>query len=618
MVADGTPDGPPDRVNQRRAVAVAQVDDFVAGVSGGNRLPAHVLERYRKRGYGLGWRVPVVSFSDGIGRELDILMDEDFPYTPPRIAVANGPSVLTWPHLEANGLLCILSSDAAVSSEDAIGVTRYVLSEACRLIEDGITGDNVEDFRQEFLSYWDLVTDKGSRSLIGLLEPRGPGRRVSVWRGQQTNIVGENPQSLRRWLTRWGAKTGKRQDYTLYEGVLIWVEEPLLPAEYPRTSVDVRALARARSPEAVPVLEDLAASGAAEIDVVVGARTTHGACFAAMTLSPPRRSERTGRKGNLLVKGFRPGHVPRRLLIDRYLSAGVKVTKSRIERADHHWIHGRDQDPRQERLRHVRVAILGCGSVGGPIAGLLAQVGVGNLLLVDPEAMDWANMGRHVLGAASVDRGKAPELAREIEQAYPHLGEVSWRRERVGPKARRLVNELTDCDLIVSTMGNWAGECFLNDIHQESDDFPAIIYGWLEPHAAAAHAVFLPGRGPCLRCGMNNKGQPTLKVTDWPTERIDLQAPACGARFTPYGPSELCWAHALLSEAAVDALMGGLTSAHHRIWIGSRSRIEAEGGRWCSDWVIEMGDPKNGGITVQRPWPASDSCPVCIRNERAA
>ena len=614
MAADGTPSGRLERVNRRRSVAVKKVDDFV-GVARGNRLPTHALDRYRSRGYGLGWRVPV-SFSDGISRELDILVDDDFPYAPPRIAVVNGPGVLAWPHLEADGLLCILSSDAAVSSEDVVGVTKYVLGEACQLIEDGITGDNAEDFRQEFLSYWDLVTDKNSPSFIGLLEPQGPGRRISVWRSQQTHIVGENPQSLRQWLTRWGAKTSKGQDYLIYDSALIWLEQPLLPVEYPRTSAHVRALARARSPEAVPVLEELAVSGAAKIDVVVGARTSHGACFAAMTLRPPRQNRRAGHKGDLLVKGFRPGHVPRRLLIDRYLSAGVKVTKSKLERADHRWIHGRDQDPRQEHLRHERVAILGCGSLGGPIARLLAQAGVGNLLLVDPETMDWPNVGRHELGGTSVNGGKAPELAREIERAYPHLGEITWRRERVGPEARRLVGELTACDLIVSTMGNWAGESFLNDIQQESDDYPPIIYGWLEPHAAAAHAVFVPRGGACLRCGVNDKGEPTLKVTDWPTGRVDLQAPACGARFTPYGPSELCWAHALLAEASVDALMGAIPNARHHVWIGSRSRIEAAGGSWCGKWFMKMGDPKDGNSTVQTPWPASDSCPVCIRRPR--
>ena len=553
-----------------------------------------------------------------MGADAGHLVDDGFPYTPPRIAVADGPDVLAWPHLEADGLLCILSSDAAVSSEDAAAVMKCILGEACRLIEDSITGDNAEDFRQEFLSYWDLAADKGSRSFIGLLEPQGPGRRVSVWRGQQAHIVGESPKALRRWLQRWGAKKGKGQDYIICDGVLIWLAEPLLPAEYPRTAVDVRALTRERSSEAVSVLEELAASGAAEIDVFMGARTPHGACFAAITLRPPRQAGSAGRKGDPLVKGFRPGHVPRSLLIDRYLSGGVKVTKSRIERADHHWIHGRDQDPRQERLRHARVAILGCGSVGGSLARLLAQAGVGNLLLVDPDILKWPNVGRHELGAASVSNAKALELARHIEKAYPHLGEIAWRQERVGPKTRKLVGELASYDLIVSTMGNWAGESFLNDVHWESDHYPPILYGWLEPNAAAAHAVFVPKSEACFRCGVDDKGQPNLKVTKWLEGSGDFQAPACGAIFTPYGPAELCWAHALLAEAAMDALMGEVATAFHRIWIGSRGRIETAGGTWAMQWVREMGGPGDGGITVSRPWPASSSCPVCMRRARAA
>ena len=479
-------------------------------------------------------------------------------------------------------------------------------------------GTTPRTFAKEFLSYWNLATDKGSRSFISLLEPQGPGRRVSVWRGQQVNIVGESPQVLRRWLTRWGAKKDKRQDYKFCDGVLIWLAEPLLPTEYPHTAVDVRTLARGQAPQSVSVLEELAVSGAAEIDVVLGARTPHGSCFGAITLRPPRRAEGAGSKGDPLVKGFRPGHVPQRLLIDRYLSARANIVKSKVERADHHWIHGRDHDRRQERLQHARVAILGCGSVGSPLARLLAQAGVGNLLLVDPETMDWPNVGRHQLGAASVNKGKAPDLAREIETAYPHLGEIAWRREHVGPKAQRLVCELSAYDLIVSTMGNWAAEGFLNEMQQESDDHPPILYGWLEPNAAAAHAVFVSAGGACLRCGMNDKGQPTLRVTEWPRGGDDMQAPACGARFTPYGPSELCWAHALLAEASIDALMGNLSGAFHRIWIGSGSRIEAAGGTWCAEWVSKMGDPKDGGMTVSRPWPALTSCPVCIQRVRVA
>lgn len=610
-MADGTLKEIVDPVEERWSVAVAEVDEFIAGVEKGERLPVRVMDRYQKRGYPLGWRVAADS-SNGVRRNLHILVDEHFPYTPTRIVVEDPPEVLNWPHLEADGFLCLLPPDSAVSSEDPVGVVEYVLNEARNLIKNNATGINVEDFRREFVSYWNLAVDKSAPKFISLLDPQGPSRRVSVWRGQNARVVGESPQILRRWLSRWNAEKRKGQDYPLHDGVMIWLPEPLLPQEYPSMSAEVRALARKQSSESVSVLEEMAASGADEIDVLMGARTLSGACFAAMTLRHPRRAG----SADPLTKGFRPGHVPMNVLVDRYLSRGTKVVKACVERADHRWIHGRDHDPRQERLRHARVAILGCGSVGAPLSRLLAQAGVGNLLLVDHETMHWPNVGRHALGAASVNRYKASELASELERAYPHLGEIACRRLRVGPKARRLVDELAAYDLVISVMGNWTGESFLNEFHRKGDRYPPILYGWLEPLAAAAHAVLVTETGACLRCGTNNTGYPNLRVTDWP-DGGKRQTPACGAHFTPYGPAELCWAHALLAETAIDALMGEFTADAHRIWIGPSSRIKAMGGTWTKEWVAEMGDPGDGGVTASRPWPKSGSCPACNRRERA-
>ena len=619
MAADVTPDNRPVLADKRRSAALTKVEDYIVGVVGGYCLPTHILDQYRKQGFGAGWRVPT-SFPDDLCRQLDVLVDDDFPYTPPRIAVANGPDALAWPHLEANGLLCILSADAAVSDVEVVEVTRYVLGEACRLIENSITGGNAEDFRQEFLSYWKIAADKNkdNRKFISLLDPRGPGRRVSVWRGEYKSIVGESQETLRRWLPRWGAKMGVGQDYALHDGVLIWLTGPLLPAEYPGSAADVRALMQEQSPESVATLEELAASAADNIDVVMGASTPNGACFASMTLRRPRRTGPAAHRSDPLVRGFRPGHVPRTVLLDRYLSKSVKATKISVERADHRWIHGRDRDARQERLRCAQVAILGCGSLGASLSCLLAQAGVGNLLLIDPDIMEWPNIGRHALGAASVGLEKAFELAQEIERSYPHLGNITWRRERVGPKARKLVAELSSFDLVISVMGNWAGESFLNDFQQEAGVFPPILYGWLEPNAAAAHAVFVSKGGACLRCGMNDTGRPHIRVTDWTKVLDDFQEPACGAQFTPYGPSELCWAHALLAEMAIDALTDKIGTASHRIWVGSRDHLEAAGGRWTTEWVEQMGDPGAGRVTVLRPWLISKTCPVCIRRARGS
>ena len=601
-------DEPLNRVSDRSAAAINQVDGYIVGLPEAKRLSPRIIERDHNKKFTLGWSVPRI-FSDGVRRELHVLTDGDFPYTPPRIAIADRPDVLSWPHLEKDGLLCILPPDSAVSSQNSSKVTAYVLAEACRLIEENISGRNVEDFRLEFLSYWRLATNKDSTSFISILEPKGLGRQIAVWHGRQVRVVGENAEVLERWLSRRSANLGKGQKYKFYKGVLIWLPEPLLPAEYPHTATDVRVLARERSPEGANVLEDLAAQCVNEIDVLLGFWTPHGACFAAVTVRPPRQPGRP----NPLEKGFRPSRVPRDLLIKRYLSSATKVTKTVVERADHLWIHGRDQDSRQESLRGTRVAVLGCGSLGGGLARLLAQAGIGNLLLVDPDTLDWPNVGRHSLGADSVCDYKAKRLEQEIIRAYPHLGDISSQCKRVGPEARSLMGEVISCDLIVSTMGNWAAENFLNDVQQDRADFPPIIYGWVEANAVAAHAVLMPKGEACLRCGVNDKGRPHLEVTEWPNGGDSLQAPACGAIFTPYGPAELCWAHALLAETVIEAVINGPKSPVHRIWIGRRSHVDAAGGKWTLKWVEEMGDPGAGGITIERSWPASKSCSVCSR-----
>lgn len=605
-------------IDDRWSAAVSKVQAYLEDLSGCEAISDELLERYRRWNYHSGWSIPV-DFSDGIRRDLLVLINDDFPYAPPRIAIPDSPDVLTWPHLEEAGFLCILGSDAAASSEDPAAVVRYLLGEACELVEECISGANADDFRTEFLSYWGRLVDKNAVDYLSLLEPTGPSRTISIWHGKNKRIVGENPNGLMTWLQRWGVRKEEDQDYKLYDGALVWLPNALSPEEYPDTSAGVRDIVQIYSPQALPILDDLAAKGKGSLEIIFGSPTPHGACFAAVSVPPPQSVVAPNRRSDPLTKGFRPGRVPKRLLSRRFFNATRTVTKARMERADHYWIHGRDQDKKQKHLRKAHVAILGCGSLGGPLARLLAQAGVGNLLLIDPEIMDWPNVSRHELGVQSVKQAKAAELAIEIENAFPHLGDISSKRARVGPHERDLLSELASYDLVISTMGNWAAENFLNDYQSDGDGFPPILYGWTEPNAAAAHAVFVPGNDACLRCGTNDIGHPILSVTEWPNGGDVLQEPACGATFTPYGPTDLCWAHALLSESVVELLTDTLeTTAYNRVWIGSRERIEAAGGAWASSWITEMGDPGKGGMTIERPWPASRNCPVCARGARAA
>ena len=594
----------------QRVVALGEVDSFVSRIAGQTGRRASESSGQQPDGRSGCWPIRV-KFSDGVERELSLLADEDFPYSGLRVRLKSSPGPLVWPHLEEDGLLCLLPSNSSVAVGDPAGVAQYVLGQACQLVEDSVYCRNVDDFLSEFLSYWSLAAGKKSPRHTSLLVPDGPGRRIVVWRGRGGWVLGESAETVRRWLKRRGLRGKKSGGYEFHPGVLLWLSEPLLPVDYPRTAADVRVLARERSPDSVGVLEETAASGANEIDVVLGVPTIHGVGFAAMSIRAPRQSNSARRTIGVLEKGFRPGHVPKDLVVQRYLSKSVKVAKSRVERADRDWIHGRDRDPRQADLNPACVAVLGCGSVGAPVARLLAQAGVGKLLLVDPAHMKWPNVSRHELGASSVNRGKAKELARKLEREYPHLGEIGCRCEQVGPSNTSLLSDLGSMDLVISTMGNWGAESFLNDMQQHTASFPPVLYGWVEPYAAAAHALLVSPGGACLRCGMSETGSPHTPVTLWPSEADLLQEPACGAMFTPYGPTELCWAHALLSGTAVDVLVGAPTMAPYRVWVGSHALIMAAGGCWAPAWTETMGDPGTGSMVVEPAWEARGDCAVC-------
>ena len=352
-----------DSGSRRRAAALAEVDEYIAGISGVGRLPPGKMRQYSDRRYNVGWLVSSV-FSDGIRRKLHVIADSDFPYTPPRVALADGPGILAWPHLEEGGLLCVLPPETAVSSQSPATVVAYVLGEACAVIEANISASNEEDFRREFLSYWALAASKGAPVFLSALDPECESQQVAVWRGEQVRVVGESPEALRRWLPRWGAKPGTGGQYKLSNGVLIWLPKPLTPAEYPDTPAEVRALVRQHSPEVTNVLEGLAIRCVDEIDVVLGARTAHGACFGALVLKRPRQPPGSKGKGAPMLRGFRPGHVPPALLVKRHFSGAVKATKAIVKRADHLWIHGRDQDRRQSYLRAARGGRVGLRVIG--------------------------------------------------------------------------------------------------------------------------------------------------------------------------------------------------------------------------------------------------------------
>src|SRR4051794_30166150 len=98
------------------------------------RLDAQTIAScYPRRSWVAAWRV-TVTFSDTIARQIDVVATAAFPLVPVRTALVEHPDFLTWPHVESDGVLCLLPNMAEVDPDDPSAVAENLLIRSIRLI----------------------------------------------------------------------------------------------------------------------------------------------------------------------------------------------------------------------------------------------------------------------------------------------------------------------------------------------------------------------------------------------------------------------------------------------------------------------------------------------------
>lgn len=553
------------------------------------------------------WRIGVV-FSDGVTRRIDLVAGAQFPATPVRTALVDHPEPMTWPHVESDGILCLLPNLAEWDPDDPSEVAMNLLNRSVRLVEELLEGNIVErDFREEFVTYWGYRVHSQGKNLFSLVAPKPPSRIVRVWRGKGLEVVGEDEDAISKWVgNRFGRKTPVKTEAAAF----LWLDTPLLPADYPETAADLYHLAKRIDGEAITTLEQAVKGEPDEVLALLGAIGRGGAAsIGVKAFNPKRRNDRPRPPDDPLSMGFRPGHTPEQLLIGRFFGA-LPVVRTLVQRADADWVHGRGQDARTCRLLGATVVVIGCGSVGAPVACSLAQAGVGRLILVDPEPLSWPNVGRHPLGATAVGRNKAEALTERLQADFPHL-EVDYRACSLQQMIAYNQDLLEVADMIVAATGNWVAESALNRWHLRQGCGRPIVYGWTEAHACAGHAVAIGQRGGCLQCHIGRTGAPELTVVEWlDGGDIAQEEPACGAHYQPYGPVELAYVNAMIAEVALDCLLNPPAQSFSRAFVASPRRIASLGGRLTEGWRSAFGEVAEGVRTIDRPWPSA-SCAAC-------
>lgn len=177
----------------------------------------------------------------------------------------------------------------------------------------------------------------------------------------------------------------------------------------------------------------------------------------------------------------------------------------------------------QTRLADLTVAIVGLGGVGSQVAQSLAHLGVGRLLLIDPDTVTTSNLNR-LVGATPADAAEAASkvavAARTVRSINPDLRVASRHGSVLDPDVWQ---DLRPAEVIIGAVDGhaprWAlnrlavqyARCYL-DIGVEIGPQPRPVrremFAEVESHTpaqrgqleAGGHLAVVRPAGPCLLC----------------------------------------------------------------------------------------------------------------------
>ena len=107
----------------------------------------------------------------------------------------------------------------------------------------------------------------------------------------------------------------------------------------------------------------------------------------------------------------------------------------------------------QERIKNAKIAIIGCGGIGGVIAVALARSGVGHLVLMEPDVYELSNMNRQIACFCdTLGVNKAVCIREEILKINPEAEVTVYERALVPAEIEEIIKPM---DIIMPAADDW-------------------------------------------------------------------------------------------------------------------------------------------------------------------
>lgn len=158
----------------------------------------------------------------------------------------------------------------------------------------------------------------------------------------------------------------------------------------------------------------------------------------------------------------------------------------------------------KKSLRNLKIALIGCGTIGGYAGQMLMQAGAGagngSLHLFDSGILEAENLGRHFLGVEYLDEYKSYGLQQQLLKLSGHPVNIQYHsRNMLASEAGSFYGNFDIAIDATGEIGFSASLC--HQMHRAEKKVP-IIYTWVDAGGLAVRALIdevAPGKG-CYNC----------------------------------------------------------------------------------------------------------------------
>jgi ubiquitin-like modifier-activating enzyme 5 len=233
------------------------------------------------------------------------------------------------------------------------------------------------------------------------------------------------------------------------------------------------------------------------------------------------------------------------------------------------------------KLKDMRAMIVGVGGLGALSAEIMARVGFGELVLMDYDELEEANLNRLIYRVDQVGMPKVEALREYLLKANPDVNIITHPHDITdGEGYDSFLDEIPKSDIVLGCVDTFQVRLFINSQIVKARK-PLIDGGASNDGINGSVHVVIPGETACYRCN-----RPMVKEESKYTPRSDGSG-LC--HFTSL-PTTMAIISSLQCQEALKHLLGFGEVASYLMYYGMEGRLERY------DWKRDPNCPVCGKV----------------------